>query len=229
MFHQRGHKYLENSHIRSCSALLVIEFSSVAQPCLTLCDLMDCNTPGFPIHHQLPELVQTHAHWVGDATQQTHPLLLPPSIFPSIRVFSHESVLCTRWPKYWRSTSASFNFQMNIQDWFLLQLTYLISLKSKWLSRVFSNTTVPKAPILQCPALFIGQLSHPYVTTGKTIALTRWTFVSIVMSLLFNMLSRFVIAFLPRSKCLLISWLQVIMCSDFGNLPRPLPPPKNHC
>ena len=84
----------------------------------------------------------------------------------------------------------------------------MISLQSKGLSRIFSNTTVPKASILQCSAFFIVQLSHPYMTTGKTIALTRRTFVGKVMSLLFNMLSRLVIAFLPRSKCLLISWLQ---------------------
>ena len=110
-----------------------------------------------------------------------HPLILLPSIFPSIRVFSNESVLCTKWPKYW---SFSFSIKSLLQH---------------------HNS---KASILQGSAFFIVQLSHPYMTTGKAIALTRWTFVGKVMSLLFNMLSRLVITFLPRSKRLLISWLQ---------------------
>ena len=105
------------------------------------------------------------------------------------------------------SASASV-LPMNIQDWFPLGLIGLISLQSKGLSRVFSNTTVSKTSILQHSACFILQLSHPYMTTGKTIALTRWSFVGKVMSLLFNMLSRLVITFFPRSKHLLISWLQ---------------------
>ena len=143
-----------------------------------------------------------------------HPLLLLPSIFPSIRVFSNESALHMRWQKYW---SFSFNINpsnehpglpMNTQDWFPLGWTGWISLQSKGLSRVFSNTTVQKASIFQCSAFFTVQLSHPYMTTGKTIALTRWTFVGKVISLLFNLLSRLVITFLPRSKRLLISWLQ---------------------
>ena len=136
-----------------------------------------------------------------------HPLLLPLSIFPSIRVFSHELVLCIRWPEYW---SFSFNispsnehpglisFRMDCLDLLAVQRT----LKS--LLQHHSS----KASILQRSAFFTVQLSHPYMTTRKTIALTRWTFVGKVMSLLFNMLSRLVIAFLPRSKCLLISWLQ---------------------
>ena len=135
------------------------------------------------------------------------PLLLLPSIFPSIRVFSNESVLHMRWPKYW---SFSFNispsnehpglipFRMDWLDFFAVQGT----LKS--LLQHHSS----KASILWCSAFFIVQLSHPYVTTGKTIALTRWTFDDKVMSLLFNMLSKLVITFLPRSKRLLISWLQ---------------------
>ena len=136
-----------------------------------------------------------------------HPLLLPPSIFPNIRVFSNESALRIRWPKYW---SFSFNispsnehselisFRMDLLDLLVVQGT----LKS--LLQHHSS----KASILQCSAFFIVQLSHPYMTTGKTIALTRQTFVDKVMSLLFNMLSRLVITFLPRSKHLLISWLQ---------------------
>ena len=131
-----------------------------------------------------------------------HPLLLLPSVFPSIKVFSNESVFTSGDPSIEVSASASV-LPMNIQDWFPLGWTGWISLLAKEHSRVFSNTTV-----LWCSAFFIVQLSHPYITTGKTIALTRWTFVGKVMSLLFNMLSRLVIAFFPRSKRLLISWLQ---------------------
>ena len=132
-----------------------------------------------------------------------HPLLLLPSIFPSIRVFSNESALGIRWPKYW-----SFSFIISPSN----EHPGLISFRMDWLdllavqgpSRVFSNTIVQKYH----SGFFVVQLSHPYMTTGKTIALTRWIIVGKVMSLLFNMLSRLVISFLPRSKCLLISWLQ---------------------
>ena len=131
------------------------------------------------------------------------PLLLMPSIFPSIRVFSNESVLCIKWPKYW-----SFSFSISPSN----EYPGLISFRMDWLDLLALQGTLKnllqhhssKASILQCSALFIVQLSHPYMTTRKTIALTRWTFVDKVMSLFFNMLSRLVIAFLPRSKCLLI-------------------------
>ena len=136
-----------------------------------------------------------------------HPLLLLPSIFPRIRVFSNESVLHNRWPKYW-----SFSFNISPSN----EHPGLISFRMDWLDLLAVQGTLKsllqhhssKASILQHSAFFIVQLSYPYTTTGKTITLTRWTFVGKVMSLLFNMLSRFVIAFLPRSKCLLISWLQ---------------------
>ena len=127
-----------------------------------------------------------------------HPLLLPPSVFPSIRVFSNESVLLIRWQSPGASASGLISFRMDWLDLLAVQGT----LKS--LLQYHSA----KASILQCSAFFIVQISHPYMATGKTIALTRWTFVGKVMSLLFNMLSRLVIAFLPRSKHLLISWLQ---------------------
>ena len=135
-----------------------------------------------------------------------HPLLLPPSIFPSIRVFSNKSVLCFRWPKYCFSCNISpsnehpglISFRMDWLDLLEVQGT----LKSLF---QYHNS---KASVLQCSAFFIVQLSHPYMTTGKTIALTRRTFVGKVMSLLLNMLSRLVITFLPRTKHLLISWLQ---------------------
>ena len=136
-----------------------------------------------------------------------HPLLLLPPIPPSIRVFSNESTLCMRWPKYW-----SFSFSIIPSK----EIPELISFRMDWLdllavqgtlkSRLQHHTS--KASILRRSAFFTVQLSHPYMTTGKTIALTRWTFVGKVMSLLFNMLSSMVITFLPRSKCLLISWLQ---------------------
>ena len=131
-----------------------------------------------------------------------HPLLMLPSIFPSIRVFSNESTLPIRWPKY-----RSFSFSHQSFQWRIsLALTGCISLQSKGLSRVFSNITVQKHQFFG-PQLSLWSNSHPYMTTGKTIALTRWTFVNKLMFLLFNMLSRFVIALLPRSKHLLISWM----------------------
>ena len=120
--------------------------SSVAQSCPTLCDLVDYNMPGFPIHHQLPELAQTHVHRVSDAIQPSHPLSSPlhlPPVFPSIKVFSSESVRLIRWTKYW-SFTFSISLPVNIQDSFPFQLTGLISLQFKGLSRVFSSTTVQK-------------------------------------------------------------------------------------
>ena len=136
-----------------------------------------------------------------------YPLLLLPSIFPSIRVFSNESALHTKWPKYW---SFSFNFSPSNEH------PGLISFRMDWLDLLAVQGTLKnllqhyssKASILRCPAFFTVQLSHPHRTTGKTRALTRWTFVGKVMSLLFNVLSRLVITFLPMSKHLLISWLQ---------------------
>ena len=135
------------------------------------------------------------------------PLLLLPSIFPSIRVFSNESVLCMRWPKYW-----CFSFSISPSS----EYSGLISVRVDWLDLLAVHGTLKKllphhsskAPIFRCSAFFIIQLLHPYMTTGKTIALIRWTFVSKVMSLLFNKLSRLIITCLPRSKRLLISWLQ---------------------
>jgi len=178
--------------------------------CPTLCDHIDCSMPGFPVHNQCPELAQTHVHRVSDAIQPSHPLsslLLPPLFFPSIRVFSKESVLRIRWPKYW-----SFSFSISPSN----ENSRLISFRMDWLDLLAVQGTLKhllqhhssKASTLQHSAFFIVQLSHPYMTTGKTIALIRQTLIGKVMSLLFNMLSSLVIAFLPRSKCLLISWLQ---------------------
>ena len=134
------------------------------------------------------------------------PLLILPSVFPSIRIFSNESALCIRWPKSIGVSGPASVLPVNIQDWFPLGSIGLISLQSKELSK-FSPNHSSKVSIFRCSAFFIVQLSHPYMTTRKTIASTRWTFVGKVMSLLINMLSRLVIAFPPRSKCLFISWL----------------------
>ena len=126
------------------------QFSSVSHSCLILCDPMDCNSQGFSIFHHLPEIAQTHIHWVSDAIQPScplYPLLLLSSIFPSIRVFSNESVLHIRWPKYW-CFSFSISPPVTIQDWFPLGWTGWISLQSNGLSRVFSNTTVQKEPAI---------------------------------------------------------------------------------
>ena len=171
---------------------------------------MNCSKPGFPVHHQLPELTQTLVHRISDAIQPSHPLsslLLLSSISPSIRVFSSELVLRIRWPKY-----CSFSFNISPSN----EYSGLTSFRIYWLGLLEVQGTLKsllqhhssKALILRCSAYFIVQLSHLYMTTGKTIALTRWTFVGKVMYLLFNILSRLVITFLPRSKCLLISWLQ---------------------
>ena len=163
---------------------------------------MDCSTPGLPVHHQLLEFTQTPSNHLI----RYHPLLLLPSFFPSIRVFSNESLLHIRWPKYW-----SFSFSISPSH----EYSGLISFRIDWFDLLAVQGTLKsllqhhssKGSILQLSAFFMVQLSHPYVTTGKTIALTRWTFVGKVRSLLFNMLSRLVITFLPRWKHLLISWL----------------------
>ena len=156
---------------------------------------MDCSTPGFPVHHQLLELTQTHVHRVGDAIQPSHPLSssFPPTLHLfQYQVFSNESVLCIRWPKYW-----SFSFSISPSN----EYSGLISFRMDWLDLLAVQGTLKsllqhhssKASILWRSAFFIVQLSHPYVTTGKTIALTRWTFVGKIMSLLFNILPRLVI------------------------------------
>ena len=184
-----------------------IQFSSVAQSCPTLCDPMDCSTPGLPFHHQLLKLMSTESVMPSSHLILYRPLLLLPPIPPSIRVFSNESTLSMRWPKYW-----SFSFSIIPSN----KHPELISFRMDWLDLLAFQGTLKsllqhhssKASILWRSAFFIVQLSHPYMTTGKTIALTRRTFVGKVMSLLLNMLSRLVITFLARSKRLLISWLQ---------------------
>ena len=178
---------------------------------------MNRSTPVLPVHHHLPEFTQTHIHRVGDSIQPSHPLSspFPPAPNPfQHQSFSSESTLRMRWPKYWsfsfsiipsKEIPGQISFRMDWLDLFAVQGT-LKSLLQHHSSKAFSSTAQFK--ILQRSAFFTVQLSHPYMTTGKTIALTRQTFVGKVMSLLFNMPSRLVITFLPRSKRLLISWLQ---------------------
>ena len=166
------------------------QFRSVAQLCPTPCDPMDCTTPGLSVYHQLPEFTQIPSSLMpSNHLILYHPLLLLPSIFPSIRVFSDESVLPIRWPKFW-----SFSFSISSSN----EHSELISFSMNWLGLLAVQGTLKsllqhhssKALILQRSTFFIVQVSHPYMTTGKTIALTRQTFVGKVLSLLFNMLSR---------------------------------------
>ena len=164
---------------------IIHQFSSVAQSCPTLCDSMDCSTPGFPVHHQLPELAETHVH----LNRWCHPTISSSIIlfssylqsFPASLSFPMSQFFAQGGQNIGVSASTSV-LPMNIQDWFPLEWTGLI-LQFKGLSKVFSNSSKPS--ILLSSAFFIVQLSHPYMTTRKTIALTRWTFVNKVMSLLF--------------------------------------------
>ena len=204
-----GAKKLEDRCPVSLSSQDSVQLSSVAQLCPTRCDPIDCSTRAslsITNSQSLLKLMSVESVMPSSHFILCGPLLLPPSIFPSIRVSSNESALRIRWPKYW-----SFSFSISPSNEYL----GLISFRMDWLDLVAVQGTLKsflqhhssKASILRHLALFTVQLSHPYLTTGKTIALTRRTFVGKVMSLLFNMLSRLVIAFLPRSKRLLISWL----------------------
>ena len=184
------------------------QFSSVAQLCLTLCYTMNHSTPGFPVHHQLPEFTQTHVHRGDDAiSSSVVPFSSCPQSLPASGSFSNESTLFMRWPKYW-----SFSFSISPSS----EHPGLISFRMDWLHLLAVQGTLKsllqhhssEASIFWHSAFFTVQLSYPYMTTGKTIALTGWTFVGKVMSLFFNRLSRLVIACLSRSKCLLISQLQ---------------------
>ena len=151
-----------------------VQFSSFIQSYPTLCNHMDCSMPGFPVHHQLPELAQVMP---SNHLILCRPLLLLLLIFPSIKVFSSESVLRLRWPKYW-----SFSFTISPSS----EYSGLISFRIDWTLNNILQHNSSKASILQHSAFFMVQLSHPYMTTGKTIALTIWTLVSKVVSLLFN-------------------------------------------
>ena len=183
---------LQFSSVLSCPQLFAIPWTAAHQASLSITSSWN-----------LLKLMSIESVMPSNHLILCHPRLLPPSNFPSIRVFPNESVLHIRWPEYW---SFSFNISPSSEH------SGLISFRMDWLALLAVQETLnsllqhhsSKASSLRCSAFFIVQLSHPYMTTGKTIALTRWTFVGKVMSLVFNMLSRLVITFLPRSKCLLI-------------------------
>ena len=187
-----------------------VQFRSVAQSCLNLCDPMNHSTPGLPVHHQLLEFTQTHVHWVGDAIQPSHPLSSPssPAPIPS----QHQGLF--QWVNSSHQVAKVLEFQLQHQSFqwtprlisFRMDRLDLLAVQGTLKSLLQHHSS--KASVLQHSAFFTVQLSYPYVTTGKTIALTRWIFVGKVMSLRLNMPSRLVITFLPRSKRLLISWLQ---------------------
>ena len=205
----RGHRtgkglFSFQSQRKAMSKNVQFQFS---QSCPTLCDPMDCSMPGLLVHHKLLDLLKLMS--IESVMPSNHlvlcrPRLLLPSIFLKIRVFSNESDLCIRWPKDW---SFSFNISPSSEH------SGLISFTMDWLDLLAAQGTLKsplqhhssKPSILQHSAFFTVQLSHPYMTTGKTTTLTKRAFVDKVMPLLFNMLSRLVITFLPRSKCLLIS------------------------
>ena len=161
-----------------------VQFSSITQSCLTICDPMDCSTPGLPVHHNtwsLLKLMSIETVMRSNHLILCHPLLLPPSIFPSNKVFWNESVLHIRWPKYW-----SFSFSISPSN----EYSGLVSFRMDWLDLLAVQGTLKsllqhhssKVSIIRCSAFFMVQLSHPYMTAGKTIALTRQTFVGKVMS-----------------------------------------------
>ena len=167
-----------------------IQFNTVAQSCPTLCDPMNCSTPGLPVHHQLSEFTQTHVHWVGDSIQSSHPLLSP--FPPALNLSQHQGLF--KWVSSLHQVAKILEFQLQHLSFQWTTRTDLF--RMDWLDLLVVQGTLKsllqyhssKASILWHSAFFIVQLSHPYMTTGKTIALTRWTFVGKVMSLLFNML-----------------------------------------
>ena len=202
--------YVSFRYTTYCFNIFIGFIGLFTQSCLTLCDPMDCSTPGFPGLHHLLELVQTHIHWVNDAIQLSHPL--SPTSPPVFHLSQHRGLFQWVSSSYQVATVFELSFSMSPSN----EYSRLNSFRMDWFDFLAVQRTLKsllqhhslKALILQRSAFFMVQLSHPYMTTGKTIALTRQTFVGKVMSLLFNMLSRFAIAFLPRGKNLLISWLQ---------------------
>ena len=195
-----------------------VQFSSTTQSCPTLCNPMDCSMPGFPVHHQLPELAQTHVHWVGNSIQPSHPLSSPSS--PAFNLSQHHGLY--QWVSSFNQVAKVLQFQLQHQ--FFQWIFRTISFRMDWFDLLAIQGSLKsllqhhssKASVHRHSAFLIVQFSHPYMTTGKTIALTRRTFVGKVMSLLFNILSRLVTAFLPRSECLLNFMAAVTICGDFG-------------
>ena len=175
-----------------------VQFSSVTQSCLTLSDPMNYSMPGLPVHHQLPEFTQTHTRWVGDAIQPSYPLLSPSPPAPSPS--QHQGLF--QWVSSSHHVAKILEFQLKHQSFQWTPRTDLLAVQGTLKSLLQHGSS--KASIFQWSAFFTVQLSHPYMTTRKTIALTRWT-IGKVMSLIFNMLSRLIITFLPKSKRRLIS------------------------
>ena len=186
------------------------QFSSLTQSCPTLCDPMDCSMPGFPVYHQLPEPAQAHVHWVGDAIPPSHPLSLPSP--PAFNLSQQWGL--SQWVSTSHQVARVLEFQLQHQSFQWIFMTDLF--RMDWLDLLAVQGTIKsllqhhssKASILWHSAFFVVQFLHPYMTSGKIIALTLWIFVSKVMSLLFNMLFRLAIAFLSRSMHLLIAWHQ---------------------
>ena len=182
---------------------------------------MDCSMPVFPVHHQLPELAQTHVHWVSDAIQPSHPLLSTSNT--AFNLSQHQDLF--QWVCSVHQVAKVLELQLQHLSFQIL----FVSFRIDWFDLLAVQGTLKsllqhhssKASLLQHSASFIVQLSHLYMTTGKTIALTKWTFVSKVMSLFFNMLSRLVVAFLPKRKCLLNSWLQSPSTAILETSPHP--------
>ena len=201
-----------------CPYMSIFQFSSVAQSCLTLCDPVDFSTPGLPVHHQLPELTQIHVYWVGDAIQPSHPLSSPS--LSTFNLSQHQGLF--KWVSSSHQVAKVLEFSFSISP--SNERSGLISFRMDWLDLLAVQGTLKnllqhhssKASILRRSVFFIVQLSHPYMTTGKTITLTRRTFVGKLLSLLFNMLSRLVITFLPRSKRFFNFMAAVTICGDFG-------------
>ena len=187
-----------------CKIVFWLLFSHVQ-----LCDPMDCSMPGFPVHHPLPELTQIHVHRVSDAIQPSHPLSSPSS---ASSLSQHQNIFQWVGSLHQMAKVLKFSFSISPSN----EYSELISFRINWFDLLAIQGTLKsllqhhssKASIFYHSAFLMVQVSHPYMNTGKTIALTWWTFVRKVMSLLFNMLSGFVMAFFPRSKHLLISWLQ---------------------
>ena len=197
------------SHAIFVLTFISVQFSSVAQSCPTLCDPKDCSMPDLAVHHQLLELAQTHIHRVSDAIQPSHPLSFP--FPPAFNLAQHQGLF--KWVSSLHQAAKELKFGLSISP--SNEYSGLISFRMDWLDFLAVQGTLKsllqhyssKASILWCSAFFIVQVSHPHITIVKIIALTTWTFVGKVMSLLLNMLSRLVITFLPKSKRLLISWL----------------------
>ena len=194
-----------------------VRFSSVTQSCPMLCDPMNHSRPGFPIQQQHPEFIQTHVHRIGDAIQPSHPLSSPSPPAPS--PFQHQDLF--QWVNSSHEVAKNWSFSFSISPSnehpglisFRMDRLDLLAVQGTLKSLLQHHSS--KASILRCSAFFIVPLSHSYMTTGKTIALTRRTFVGKVMSLLLGMLSRLIITFLPRTKCLNFM-ATVTICSDFG-------------